>query len=499
MNEVNWIERAAETSFEAYSYMSGERTASGGDSYLTKYAARNGQHIYSFGEGTVQEVDQAVALAKAAYLTSGWSERALHARRDVLLKLADLILENADELALYESMDVGKPIMAARNIDVPMAAEALRETAFAADKLEGASLVDGSVHTYQVRKPVGVVGAIVGWNYPLLLACQKIGPALMMGNSIVLKPSEFSSLSACRLAELAIEAELPPGLLNVVVGSGAIVGDALARHGDVRMLTFTGSSATGKRLQITAGESNMKRLLLECGGKSPFIVFDDYDGDLDALAVHIVSNTTFRNQGAVCVSSSRLLLQRGIREELLPKIIERTLLIQPGDPLAPETEFGAIINENHLGKTLSFVEAAKSEGAELLCGGDKSDIVPGGYYMTPAIFDNVAPYSRLAKEEVFGPVVSLFSFDTEDEALELANNSEYGLAAYAATSNANRMHRLGRSLEAGYVQLIGSLDIKPGGVSFGIEPMKQSGVGAEGGVAGLAPYTVCSHVSAMHN
>lgn len=497
MTDIDWIETAEARTFEVFNFVGGERSPSGGTRDIEKCAARNGALLYTFGEGVRDDVETAVAAAKAAFDDGIWRKQSVHERKAVLQKLADLIVENAQEFGLNESMDVGKPITAAFSGDVHMAADALRGAADAADKLHGASAVDGGVHSYQVRKPIGVVGAIVGWNYPLLLACQKVGPALVMGNSLVLKPSEFTALSACRLAELAIEAGVPEGVFNVVNGTGAIVGDAIARHPDIRVLSFTGSSATGKRLQVAAGESNMKRLVLECGGKSPFLVFDDFDGDLDALAKDIICDTTFRNQGAVCVSSTRLLLQRGIREELLPKLLEQTKTVEAGDPLDPATTFGAIMNEDHMHKVLTYVASGLKEGADLLCGGERILQETGGYYLSPAVFDNVKPDQRIAKEETFGPLVSVFTFDTEEEALALANDSEYGLAAYAATTDANRMHRLSRDLEAGHIVLIGSLNAAPGGVVFGIEPAKQSGLGVEGGVAGLMPYTACSHVMTM--
>ena len=499
MTDINWIERAEARTFEVYNFVGGERSPSGGTRDIEKRAARNGTLLYTFGEGVRGDVDAAVAAAKAAFDDGVWRKKSVHERKAVLNKLAGLIEENAEELALNESMDVGKPITSALHVDISMAAGAIRAAVEAADQLYGASVIDGGIHSYQIRKPIGVVGAIVGWNFPLLLACQKAGPALVMGNSLVLKPSEFTSLSACRLAELAVEAGVPAGVFNVVNGAGATVGDAIARHADVRVLSFTGSSATGKRLQVAAGESNMKRLVLECGGKSPYLVFDDYEGDLDALANDIICDTAFRNQGAVCVSSTRLLLQEGVRQKLLPKLLERTKATEAADPLLPETTFGAIMNEQHMEKVLNYVASGIEEGAELVCGGARVLQDTGGYYLSPAIFDKVNPAQKIAKEETFGPLISLFSFKTEEEAVALANDSEYGLAAYAATGNANRMHRLGRDLEAGYIALIGSMDVTPGGVSFGIEPAKQSGMGVEGGVAGLAPYTACSHVFSYFN
>ncbi len=493
MDDINWFSKAETKTFEVYNIIGGKKLACDTSETVQKHAARDGSLIAEFGAGKAGDVDAAVASAKKAFDSGVWHKQSVYGRAAVLKKLADLLEEHAEEFALYESMDVGKPIVNAQG-DVATAAASLRDAADGACRLGSLSALDGGCFSYQLRRPLGVVAGIVGWNYPLVLACQKVGPALIMGNSLVLKPSEFTSLSAWRLAELALEAGLPDGVFNVVNGLGRTVGDALARHNHVRLLSFTGSSATGKLLMVSAGQSNMKRLILECGGKSPFLVFDDYEGDLDALAKDIVIDTAFRNQGALCVSSTRVLLQAGIREKLLPKILDATQAITPADPLLKETTFGAIMNKPHMEKVLGYVQSGLDEGAELLCGGRQVNTETGGYYLSPAIFDKVNPAQRIAKEETFGPLVSLFTFETEEEAVALANDTEYGLAAYAATSNANRLQRLARDLEAGIVSLVADLDAVPGGFFFGVEPQKQSGLSAEGGSAGLLAYTATSHI-----
>lgn len=497
MNEIDWIDRAKQTSFGVYNIIDGRKSYGEGKCSIAKRSARNGIQLYEFGEGVSHDVDAAVSAAKAAFDDGRWAKKSIHERVSVIRKLAELVAKNADGLALYEAIDVGKPISNAIQDDIPSVSARLLAAAEAIDKLSAPSALDGSMFSYCLRKPVGVVGAIVGWNYPLSLAASKIGPALATGNSIVLKPSEFSALSGCRFAELALEAGVPPGVFNVVNGAGGIVGDALAHHPDIRLVSFTGSSATGKKLMKAAGNSNMKRLILECGGKSPFLVFEDYEGDLDVLARDIILDTAFRNQGALCVSSSRILLQSNIYDQMVPRLLDAAAEINPADPLIPETSFGAIINEGHLEKILDYVESGKGDGAELLYGGKQILQETGGNYVLPAIFDNVDANSRIAKEETFGPIASIFCFNTEDDAIQLANDSEYGLAAYAATSNAGRVQRLGRELEAGIVTLINTLDISPGGIFFGSEPHKQSGFGVEGGLAGLAAYTNTSHVSVL--
>ena len=317
---------------------------------------------------------------------------------------------------------------------------------------------------------------------------SKVGPALAMGNSLVLKPSEFTSLSAWRLAELAIEAGVPEGVFNVVNGAGKIVGDALARHPDVDLLTFVGSSATGKQMMISAGESNMKRLILECGGKSPYLVFDDCPDDLDALAADIVA-TAFPNQGALCVAGTRLLLQDGIKDKLLPKILEQTQQIKPADPLDPATTFGAIINQGHMEKILAYIESGKESGAALLCGGRQVNKESGGYFIEPTIFDQVPPQAKIAQEEIFGPVLSVMSFSTEQEAIDLANGTCFGLAAYAATENISRAHRLSQNIKAGALGIVATNTMGVGHVELGAEGQKGSGFGVEGGLAGLLAYS----------
>ena len=499
MSTINWPMRARDTNLRIRNFINGdyvEMQPVGGSNvpFITKYSPRDGSLLYSFSAGTKADINQAVASSKISFDDGRWRHKTVRERRTILEKLADLVAENREEFALYESLDVGKPITNALQADIGSTIARLKNNADGATRLLSPCGADGTTFSYQLRKPIGVVGAIIGWNFPLSLAASKVGPALAMGNSLVLKPSEFSSLSASRLAELAIEAGVPPGVFNVVHGAGTTVGKALAYHRDVNLLTFTGSSATGKQIMIAAGHSNMKRLMLECGGKSPYLVFDDCPDDIDVIAADIVAKA-FPNQGALCIAGSRLLIQENIKDKLLPKILEHTARITPQDPLNPDTSFGAIINEAHLNKVLAYIDRGIKEGATLIHGGNRvqvntDDSENDGYYLEPTIFDNVAPQQAIAQEEIFGPVLTVFTFKTEAEAIALANNSHYGLAAYVATTDLGRAHRMIQNIDAGGVIIKGTSSPSSGGVSIGMEGHRESGFGFEGGLEGLASYTV---------
>jgi acyl-CoA reductase-like NAD-dependent aldehyde dehydrogenase len=499
MSTIDWPGRANEQNLHVRNFIDGRYTdISVGKGLLDKHSSRDGGLLYQLGSGTADDVNNAVAHAQEAFDDGRWRSLPMTQRQAVLKKLADLVEAHREELALNESLDVGKPISHALQGDIPTVAHHLRSSAEMADKLLAPSGADGTNLSFQLRKPIGVVGAIVGWNFPLSLAATKVGPALVMGNSLVLKPSEFTSLSASRLAELAIEAGVPSGVFNVVHGAGKTVGAALSQHRDVGLLTFTGSSATGKQLMIAAGQSNMKRVILECGGKSPYLIFDDCPDDLDFLAADVIE-TAFANQGALCSSSTRLLVQESLLDKLLPKLVAETEKLVPEDPLNPDTNFGALINEAHLNKILAYIESGREEGATLVTGGNRievttSDGTSNGYYIKPAIFTDVDPNQKIAQEEIFGPVLSIFTFKGEAEAIQMANNSCYGLAAYAATTNLSRTHRLTQSLNAGVIMIVGSATPGAGGVTLGVEPHRESGMGTEFGLAGLAAYTLSSAV-----
>ena len=396
------------------------------------------------------DVDRAVRAARRSFEAGTWSQARPAWRKKILLALATLIERHADELALLETLDMGKPIDEARSVDVAATKRCLAWTAEAVDKVYGEVAPTGPAELGLVtREPLGVVGAIVPWNFPLLMAAWKLAPALATGNSVVLKPSEKSPLSALRLAELAAEAGLPDGVLNVVPGTGADAGEPLALHMDVDGLVFTGSTAVGKRLLRCAGASNMKRVYLECGGKSPNIVFADAP-DLDAAA-QAAATAIFYNQGQVCTAGSRLLVERGIHRDFVARVVAAGRAMQPGHPLEPGVPMGALVDEHHTARVLAYIANGLGEGARLALGGERVAPVAGGCYVQPTVFDDVRPEHVIAREEIFGPVLAVIPFDDEAQALHVANDSPYGLAAGVWTSSLSRAHRMARGLRAGSV------------------------------------------------
>jgi acyl-CoA reductase-like NAD-dependent aldehyde dehydrogenase len=492
-DRVDWIARARALRPQIRDFIDGRWCPVDGDAHK-KFAPRDGGLLSEFGACDLRKVDAAVNSARRAFDDGRWCERPVQARKQVLLRLAGLIEKDLEHLALLESLDVGKPITDALTIDVPSAAAVIRMNAEIADKCFGDVYgVDRASMAYQLRRPIGVVGAIVGWNFPLLLAAQKIGPALAAGNSLVLKPSEVTSFTASRIAELAVEAGVPEGVLNVIHGAGAL-GSALARHHDVDLVSFTGSSATGKRLLIASGESNMKRLILECGGKAPSIVFDDCP-DLDGVAAGIVKRA-FWNQGEVCTASSRLLLQESIKEKLLPLIVEKTAALDPQDPLRAESKFGALVSHGHRLKVQAYIARGAQQGARIAYQSDAPVPHEGGFYVAPVIFDNVAPKSSIAQEEIFGPVLSVLTFRDDEEAIRLANNTIYGLSATVWTRNIARAHRMTHGIKAGWIT-VNSTDVpqsEAGGELMSVGGHKQSGIGTEGGAAGMEAYMTSTAV-----
>jgi gamma-glutamyl-gamma-aminobutyraldehyde dehydrogenase/4-guanidinobutyraldehyde dehydrogenase/NAD-dependent aldehyde dehydrogenase len=431
------------------------------------------------------DVDLAVAAARGCFERREWAGQAPVARKRTLMRFAELIEDARDELALLETLDVGKPIRDSLSIDVPQTARCLRWYAEAIDKLyDQVAPTPHSTLALVTREPVGVVVAIVPWNFPMIMAAWKIGPVLAAGNSLLLKPSEKSPLSAIRLGELALEAGLPPGALQVLPGFGHTAGAALAAHMDVDCVTFTGSTATGKIVMQAAAQSNLKRVSLECGGKSPNIVMADF-GDLDRAA-KAAASAIFFNQGEMCSAGSRLLVQESIREPLLEKIASIARTMPPGDPLDPATKLGAMVDETQTRRVLEYIDTGSSEGARLTLGGQRVRLESGGCYIEPTLFDAVMPGMRVAREEIFGPVLATLSFRDLDEALRLANDVSYGLAAAIWTRDLQTAHRAARALRAGvvYVNCYDADDIT---VPFG--GYKQSGFGRDKSLHAFEKYT----------
>ena len=431
------------------------------------------------------DVDRAVAGARAAFESGVWSRLAPKKRKATLLRFAALMRDHADELAHLETIDMGKPIRDARNVDVPLAAECIQYYGEAIDKVyDEVAPTDPSAVVMIVREPLGVIGAVVPWNFPLLMASWKLGPALATGNSVVLKPAEQSPLTALRLAELAAEAGIPPGVLQVVPGFGETAGRAIGRHADVDMVAFTGSTEVGKYFLRYSGESNMKRVALECGGKSPHIVAADC-GDLDAAAMAVAWGV-FYNQGEVCNAGSRLLVHNSVKDDLLARVVKVAERIQPGDPLDPKTRMGAIVDRTQLDRVLGYIEKGGEEGATLHLGGSQARVDSGGYYVEPTIFDAVSNDMTIAREEIFGPVLSTISFDDLDEAITVANDTIYGLSAAIWTDDVSTAHRTARALRAGVVW-VNTFDA--GDITSPFGGFKQSGFGRDKSIHALDKFT----------
>lgn len=439
--------------------------------------------LASVAECDAPDVDRAVAAARRAFDSGVWSRRPPAERKAVLLSLVELIRAHADELALTDTLDMGKPIQLTSGLDLPASAADWQWFAEAIDKVYDEIAPTGPGNLALVRREaLGVVGCVVPWNYPFQMATWKVAPALAAGNSVVLKPAEQSPLSALRLAELAAEAGVPPGVLNVVPGFGETCGQALGRHPDVDCIGFTGSTEVGKYFLRYSAESNMKQVWLECGGKSPNLVFADcadLDAAADAAAVGI-----WGNQGEVCSAHSRLLVQRKIKDALLERLIERAGQFQPGDPLDPDTAMGSIVEARQTDRIMRYIEQGK-QVARLLEGGRRLTLAGSDNYVTPTLFDEVTNDMVIAREEIFGPVLSVLAFDEEEEAVTLANDSIYGLAASIWSNDLSRAHRVADALRVGTVS-VNCVDAESTMTPFG--GFKQSGIGRDLSLHALDKY-----------
>jgi gamma-glutamyl-gamma-aminobutyraldehyde dehydrogenase len=466
-------------------FIGGAWADAAGGRRLPTISPLDGRELTTIADGGAEDVDRAVRAARAAFDKGVWSRAAPAERRKVLLRIAELIEKHALELAVLGVRDNGTEIQMALKAEPGSAAGTFRYYAEAIDKVYGeiaptAENVLGLIH----REPVGVVGAIVPWNFPLMIGAWKIAPALAAGNSVVLKPAEIASLSLLRLAELCAEAGLPDGVLNVVTGRGQVAGEALGLHMDVDVLVFTGSGPVGRRLLEYSARSNLKRVYLELGGKSPNIVFADAP-DLDKAA-KTSAYGIFRNAGQVCVAGSRLLVEKSIHAEFTARLVAITEAMTLGDPLDLATEAGAVSSEAQLLKDIAFIEDAAREGATLRTGGKRLFAETGGYFLQPTIFDGVSPDMRIAREEVFGPVLTVIPFEDEAEAVRIANGTDYGLASAVWTGNLSRAHRMVRQVKAGvvHVNTYGGADntVPLGG-------MRQSGNGHDKSLHALDKYT----------
>ncbi len=443
---------ASKLAFETKAFIDGKFVSSlSGKTFETGNPA-TGKVITRVAECDAADVDAAVRAARRAFDSGSWSRMAPRERKKVLLRFAALIERDLTELAVMETLDCGKPITDSVNVDLPDAIETLRWHAEAIDKLyDQVSPAPHDVVSMIVREPIGVVGTVLPWNFPIFVAMWKIAPALAGGNSLVLKPAEQTPLTMLRLAKLAAEAGIPEGVFNVVPGFGETAGQAVGRHMDINCVSFTGSGEVGRLFLKYAAESNMKRIVLECGGKSPALVMGDV-GNLDPVAEQVAAGILFC-QGENCSAGSRLIVQEQVKDRLLEKLRAQFSGWTVGDPFSPETRVGAMIEEQHMNKVLSYIDVGRKEGAKVAFGGKRLHEASGGYFVEPTIFDGVTNRMRIAREEIFGPVLSVISFQDAEEGVKIANDTSYGLAASLYTDNINTAHKVAKALRAGTVSV----------------------------------------------
>lgn len=448
LTRADWEQRAQNLKIEGRAFIHGEHTDAVSGATFECVSPVDGRVLGLVASCDLADAELAVKDARATFESGVWSRMKPVERKKIMVRFADLMDAHAEELALLETLDMGKPIQFSLDVDVAGASRAIRWSGEAIDKIydEVAATAHDELGLV-TREPVGVVAAIVPWNFPMIMTSWKLGPALATGNSVIVKPSEKSPLTAIRMAELALEAGIPAGVLNILPGYGHTVGKALALHMDVDTLVFTGSTKIAKQLMIYAGESNMKRVWLEAGGKSANIVFED--APCLKEAAEAAAMAICFNQGEMCTAGSRLLVQRSIKDKFMPMVVEAMQGWKVGHALDPETQVGALVDQGHLNTVLSYIEAGHADQAKMLCGGKQVLAETGGVYVEPTIFDDAHNDMRIAKEEIFGPVLTVIPFDTTEEAIAIANDSIYGLAAAIWTSNLSKAHMAAKALRVG--------------------------------------------------
>jgi 4-(gamma-glutamylamino)butanal dehydrogenase len=477
---------AARPRFRTQAFIDGAfRDAASGRTFPTENPA-TGEVLAHVAAGDAADVDAAVRAARRAFDDGRWSRLGPADRKTLLLRFADLLEANAEELATLDALEAGKPITDTRDVDVPDTVRTFRWYAETIDKVFDAVAPTGpDALGLIVREPIGVVGAVLPWNFPMLMAAWKMAPALAAGNSMVVKPSRLTSLSAIRMAELAAEAGLPDGVLNVVPGSGSDAGQALGRHMDLDKVTFTGSEEVGRQFLAYAAESNLKEVTLECGGKSPQLVLAD-PPDLETVTEQVLF-AALMNMGENCSCGSRLIVHRSVHDELVERLVEGLAAWPVGDPLDPATKLGPMIERPHLDKVLGYIEKGRAEGARVVTGGDRILAETGGYFVAPTIFDGVGNQMTIAREEIFGPVLSTIPFETQDEGIRLANETSYGLAASVYTRDLDTAFRVARALRAGTV---GVNAYSEGDITTPFGGYRQSGFGGrDKGLEAFEQYT----------
>jgi len=481
----DWRARATDLKLDGRAVIGGKRVAAVTGETFECVSPLDGRSIGQIARGREADINAAVASSRRAFDDGRWARQPPAARKRTLLRFAEKILAAKEELALLETLDMGKPIKYSLSVDVPSAARCIAWYAEAVDKIYDE--IAPTAHTALAlitREPMGVIGAVVPWNYPMIMAAWKLGPALAAGNSVVLKPSEKSPLTALRLAELALDAGLPEGVFNVVPGYGHEAGEALALHMDVDAVGFTGSTRVGRKMLEYAGRSNLKRVYNELGGKSAFVVFPDFDNI--ERAAKTVAGSMFFNQGESCNAPSRVFVHESVADEFVKIVTGEAPGYQPGDPLNAATETGALVDDTQLRTVLGYIDAGRVEGARIAVGGQQVRTETGGYFVEPTVFEGVNNGMRIAREEIFGPVMSVIRFKTEEEAIALANDSTYGLQASVWSSNINRAHRVARALRAGTVH-VNQYDEDDITVPFG--GFKQSGNGRDKSLHAFDKYT----------